>query len=83
MRLYISNVTNGVRCPTYDFAKPIEAAMFWNTREWVTRVCDAISSDGITINPPFANSAPCTDFRIEPRPQGGFVISCEYPVTSN
>ena len=82
MRLYIRKSTNGPRCPEYEFAKSIEAALYWDTgqREWVDRVFDLISHEGITVNQPFGRGMmPCSDFRIEPRPQGGLVISCEVP----
>lgn len=81
MRLYIRKRSNGPRCPEYEFAKSIEAAQFWESSERVDRVCVLISHEGITITQPFQGGVrPCTDFRVESRPQGGFSISCEVPV---
>jgi len=83
MRLYIARRTNGPRFPIYQFHVAIEAALFWGTTEteWVDRVCRLISDEGVTVEQPFGGGArPCSDFRIETRPQGGLVISCEVPV---
>jgi hypothetical protein len=83
MRLYIYKITRGDKCPIYHFTRTIETAWFWDTRERVDEVCRATSHDGITIEPTLGMSTPCTDFRVEPRPQGGFAISCEHPFASN
>ena len=82
MRLYIRKRTNGPHCPEYEFAKSIEAALYWQSSDWVGRVCDLIDHEGITIDPPFRGGVRphCSGFLVEPRPQGGFVISCEVPV---
>jgi hypothetical protein len=80
MRLYISRITNSPGCPTLDFKKPVAAGMFWETRELVCSVCDLIAYQGINIRHPYRGGQwPCTDFRIEPHPVGGFAISCEMP----
>jgi hypothetical protein len=80
MRLYISRITSSPGRPTFDFKKPIAAGMFWETRELVRRVCDLIAHQGIDIRHPYRGGQwPCTDFRTEPHPEGGFAISCEMP----
>ena len=80
MRAYIANVTNGPTRPIYDFARPIGAGMFWETREQVGRVCEHIAQQGIDIQHPYRGGQwPCSDFQVEPHPQGGFAISCELP----
>jgi hypothetical protein len=81
MRLYIRSRINGPRCPEYEFVRGSEAALFWNSRTWVEQVCRVIVQEGITIARPFSpERQPCSDFRAEPRPLGGFVISCDVPV---
>jgi len=82
MRLYIRSRVNGPRCPEYQFVGTSDAALFWNSERWVDQVCRAIAQEGITIAPPFSREPqPCSDFQVEPRPLGGFVISCEVPVS--
>lgn len=83
MRWYIASRTNGPTRPLYRFVPRIEGALFWQEaeKEWVHRVCRAMSQEQITINPPFGDGGTCcTDFRVESRPQGGFVASCEAPI---
>jgi hypothetical protein len=87
MRLYIHKITKHaeeLKPDTYDFTNSIEGAWFWTTLESAERAQHFFSHEsGITINPPFGGSAPCTDFRVEPRPQGGFAISCEHPLAKD
>ena len=83
MRLYIRSRVNGPRCPEYEFARGSEAALYWNSKSWVERVCRIIEQEGITIAKPFSTERqPCTGFQVEPRPLGGFIISCEVPVSA-
>jgi hypothetical protein len=80
MRAYIANITNGPRSRTYDFATPIGAGMFWETRVRVGLICDLIASEGINVRHPYGGGDwPCSDFQVEPHPRGGFAISCEMP----
>lgn len=83
MRLYIRSRVNGPRCPVYEFVGTSESALFWNSQRWVKQVCRVIAQEGITIaTPSSAECQPCSDFQVEPRPLGGFVISCEVPVSA-
>lgn len=80
MRLYIHKIVQHVetRKPTtFEFRKAIEIAWFWKTREAAERAL--LIWKGISVQGPFGRMSDCTDFRIEPRPRGGFVISCEHP----
>lgn len=79
MRVFIFKIVYGERRPGYEFTKTAGPAWRWDTREQADQACRLISHDGITIAPPFGSGAPCTDFRAEERPQGGFAISCEHP----
>ena len=84
MRLYIAKITPPDQekisprpHTTYDFTKFIECAWYWDSKEEAQRV---ISFTGyIMVNQPAGNSAYCTDFQVEARPQGGFAISCDHP----
>ena len=79
MRLYIHRIVPDVenRKPTtFAFIKTIEVAWFWKTREAAERALRIWQ--GILVQLPIGHAA-CTEFRIEPRPKGGFVISCEHP----
>jgi hypothetical protein len=84
MRLYIRNVTyhhSENKPPTYDFTSITSNAHRWDTKEEADKDLKLIEHQGISVTPPahLGPSANCTDLRIEPRPEGGFVISCEYP----
>lgn len=82
MRLYIRSRVNGPRCPEYEFVGTSDAALYWNSKHWVDQVRRVIAQEGISIATPFsAERQPCSDFQVEPRPLGGFVISCEVPVS--
>jgi hypothetical protein len=87
MRLYIHKITKHgeeFKPDIYDFTKSIEGAWFWTTPESAERAQHFFSHEGgITIRPPFGPSAACTDFRVEPRPQGGFAVSCEHPLAND
>jgi hypothetical protein len=83
MRLYIGNIAdenNGSK--TYDFTESIGIAWHWTTRESAELAESMFVSGGITAKSPdmFGRSGQCTDFQIEPGPQGRFVISCECPL---
>jgi hypothetical protein len=83
MRWYIASRTNGPTRPRYEFAARIEGALLWQEKEkeWVHRYCLAMSQEPITIDPPFGDGVTCcTDFRVESRPEGGLVVSCEAPI---
>lgn len=80
MRLYVHAVTNGVERPTYTFAPLIKQA-----REYTKALADCVCQDflargGPAVVGPYGRSVLCTDFRIEPHPDGGFAISCENPL---
>jgi hypothetical protein len=80
MRLYIRSRVNGPRCPEYELVGSSEAAPFWKSKNWVEQMCRLIAQEGITIARPFSTERPpCSDFQVEQRPLGGFVISCEVP----
>ena len=82
MRLYIRSRVNGSRCPEYEFVGTNEAALYWNSKSWVEQVCRIIAQEGITVERPLSRGPqPCSDFQVEPRPLGGFVISCEVPIS--
>jgi hypothetical protein len=79
MRVFIYQVKQNWEAgePTsFEFIHAMESAWFWRTKEAAQRAF-AIWQ-GITVQAS-AIAAACTDFRFEPRPQGGFVISCEHP----
>jgi hypothetical protein len=79
MRVYICKVTQHLEAgePTsFEFVNAVDGAWFWKTRDDAQRAL-AIWQ-GITVEGS-AECLPCTDFRFESRPQGGFVISCEHP----
>jgi hypothetical protein len=87
VRLYIYKITKHEETQkpdTYDFTKSIDGAWHWLTREPADLACSYLSEGGITIEVPYSlgNNAPCTEFRVEQRPQGGFAISCEHPFAS-
>jgi hypothetical protein len=84
MRLYIHSRVNGPRYPEYEFVRGTDAALYWNSKSWVEQVCRIIVQEGIAITLPFAaERQPCCDFQVEPRPLGGFVISCEVPISAS
>lgn len=84
MHLYIRSRINGPCCPEYEFVGVPEAALYWNSKSWVEQVCRVIAQEGITIAKPFsAERQPSSDFQVESRPLGGFVISCEVPVSAS
>jgi hypothetical protein len=86
MRLYIYTITSHDDKPTtYEFTKFKEGAWHWDMRESAERALDMIlnGSGGITVKAPDGRCDCCTDFRVEPRPQGGFAISCEHPFSSS
>lgn len=82
MRVFIFEIAYAERHSTYDFTTTARTAYFWNTRDKADKFCQRISDSGITVDPPFGNRLHCAGFRVEERPQGGFAISCECPLTS-
>jgi len=84
MRLYIRSRINGPLCPEYEFVRDTEAALFWSSKSWVTQVCRVIAQEGITVAQPFSvGRQACSDFQVESRLHGGFVISCEAPISES
>jgi len=83
MRLYIYKITSYAddeqKPDTYDFVKSIKGALHWATQGQAEQVRRLFEDSGIIIYPPLGGNAPCTDFRVETRPEGGFAISCEHP----
>src|ERR1700760_1556157 len=80
MRLYIHRIEPDVekhKPTSFAFIKAMEVAWFWRTREAAERALRVWQ--GILVQLPFGAPIECTDFRIESRPKGGFVISCEHP----
>ncbi len=67
----------------YGFTESVERALFWDTSESAELDRSKIDSGGITVKSRDGRIAYCTDFRVEPRPQGGFAISCEHPHASD
>jgi hypothetical protein len=82
MRLYIKTISHGNNHDTYAWTSAIEGAWHWNTKEEAISKCRVIEQGGITVKSPieFGKSGLCADFRVEPRPQGGFAASCEHPL---
>jgi hypothetical protein len=82
MRVYIARRTNGPSFPIYEFTKITKYALFWDAAmKWgLEQIRLAIAQEGITVDHPFGGRESCTDFRIEQRPEGGLLISCELPI---
>jgi hypothetical protein len=79
MRYYIKTITHESNHDNFVYTKAIEGGWNWNTEEeaanylrWTVACGETTSFSPIT-----KVSGVCTDFRVELRPQGGFVISCE------
>jgi hypothetical protein len=82
MRLYIYEITSHAdeqKPDTYDFTTSIAGAWHWATQGQAEQARRLFEDIGIIIHPSLGASAPCTDFRVERRPEGGFAISCEHP----
>jgi hypothetical protein len=79
MRLYIRTITHENNRDSYVFTKMIEGGWNWNTYQDAESYLRWTVACGETIcHSPFTKvSGVCSDFRVEPRPQGGFAISCE------
>jgi hypothetical protein len=84
MRVFIHKITyrwNEGRPPLYDFTASAKSSWRWETRaqaEQARRIFEQVG--GIVIEQPFVERLFCEDYRVEPRPQGGFGISCIHPV---
>lgn len=82
MRVYIKDITsigNELRPDNeYDFIEFVECAMSWNTAETAEVRKSMICNHGNIIKAKDRSDVYYTDFQVEPRPQGRFVISCEY-----
>lgn len=89
MCLFIKTIiehTDEGKPETYEFTKNIEGAWHTSPIEHANRICYLLSFEReITVKNPngLGQSALCTDFRIEERPQGGFAISCEHPFAND
>lgn len=88
MRLYIGHISSSdQRKPEfkYDFTESIEDSWQWDKKESAELQLTMILTCGIAAESPgpFRKSAQCTAFQIEPRPQGGFAISCEHPFSGS
>jgi hypothetical protein len=79
MRHYISTITHVDNHDNFILTRAIESGWNWDTEEEAERYRRWTVACGETIShSPFSKvSGICTDLRVEPRPQGGFVISCE------
>jgi hypothetical protein len=83
MHLYIKTVSqkndHGAFHDAYEFTRAIECGWNWNTEEKAELYRSVIVERGgiIASDPTGIRRRPCTDFRVESRPQGGFVIACE------
>jgi len=79
MRLYIKTVSRGNNHDTFELTSTIEGAWNWNVYEQPARFCRWIVGwGGIFVKSPITGETGfCTDFRVEPRPQGGFAVSCQ------
>lgn len=82
MRLYIKTISRGNNHDTFQWTSAIGGAWNWNVPEQPGRLCCWIVGwGGIFVKSPVAGASGfCTEFRIEPRPQGGFAVSCEHPL---
>jgi hypothetical protein len=58
----------------YEFATVIDTARFWPTVGIAEGIRDQIIWTGGAIG---TSKGICSDFQVEARPQGGFVISCK------
>ena len=69
MRRYIHQVVQHAeekRPTTFEMSESINDAWFWKTQEDAEGALDL-----------WGGISGCTDVRVEPRPQAGFVISCD------
>jgi hypothetical protein len=79
MRLYIGTITHENNRDSYVFTEDINKAFPWETDQKAESYLRwTIACGGTICHSPFTKvSGVCSDFRVEPRPQGGFTISCE------
>lgn len=61
----------------------LRGARHWTTKDAAERAQRTFVQSGITVKAPWAQEAPCIDFQVEPRADGGFAISCEHPFASD
>jgi hypothetical protein len=83
MRLFIKEIRRVDNHDTFTWTSAIEGAWNWDAEGQATRYLRWILGWGeITVKSPteFGKASPCTDFRVEPRPQGGFALSCKHPL---
>jgi hypothetical protein len=83
MHLYIKTFSqkndHGALHDDYEFTSAIEGAWNWNTKEKAELYRSVVIERGgiVASDPTGARCGPCTDFRVESRPQGGFAVACE------
>ncbi|MGC2171230.1 MAG: hypothetical protein WA555_16255 [Candidatus Sulfotelmatobacter sp.] len=79
MRHYIKTITHENNHDNFVFTRVIEGGWNWSTEEEAERYRRWTVACGETVShsPLRRVSGVCTGFRVERRPQGGFVISCE------
>jgi hypothetical protein len=83
MRLFIKEIAREANHNTFTWTSAIEGAWNWDAEGQADRFLRwTLGWGGIAAKSPteFGKIGLCTDFRVEPRPQGGFAVSCEYPL---
>ncbi len=83
MRLFIKEICREGNHDSFTWTASPEGAWSWDTEGQATRCLRWILGwGGITVRSPieFGRVGLCTDFRVESRPQGRFVVSCEHPL---
>ena len=82
MRLFIKGIRRGENHDTFTWTSAVEGAWTWGAEGQADRFLRwTLGWGAITVKSPiqFGKIGLCTDFRVEPRPQGGFAVSCEHP----
>ncbi|HVR23219.1 MAG TPA: hypothetical protein VMU26_07845 [Candidatus Polarisedimenticolia bacterium] len=78
MRHYIRTITRVENHPDFDFTEAMDGGWSWETEKQAQEYLAWTDPSGRAISrSPFNGvKSVCTDFRIERRPQGDYVISC-------
>jgi hypothetical protein len=83
MRVYIQDIRPGENTlkpiNEYTFTESLDDARSWETKESAEIDRSSIESHKVTIKTLDRRIVFCTDFRVEQRSRGVFVISCEHP----